>query len=61
VADLNGDGIVDLLDFAKIAAHWLETGCGTPDWCGGTNLDQTNSTVDYADIKVFIDHWLEGL
>ena len=61
VGDLNGDGAVDLLDFAKFAAHWLETGCGTPDWCGGTNLDQTNSTVDYADIKVFIDHWLEGL
>jgi hypothetical protein len=62
VADLNGDGIVDLLDFAKFAAHWLETGCGTPDWCGGADLNQpADDTVDFYDLEIFFEHWLDGL
>jgi len=62
MGDLNGDGIVDLLDFAKFAAHWLETGCSSPDWCGGADLDQpADGTVDFYDLEIFVEHWLDGL
>jgi hypothetical protein len=60
--DLNGDGIVDLLDFAKFAAHWPETGCSSPDWCGGADLNQpADDTVDFYDLEIFVEHWLDGL
>jgi hypothetical protein len=33
---------------AVLASHWLEGGCGVPDWCGGVDLDR-NSVVDFVD------------
>ncbi|MHC4574299.1 MAG: S8 family serine peptidase [Planctomycetota bacterium] len=37
---------------ALLASHWLETGCGQPDWCNGLDVDQ-NSTVDFVDFAMF--------
>jgi predicted outer membrane repeat protein len=35
-----------------LASHWLEAGCGAPDWCGGVDLDH-NSLVDLVDFAMF--------
>ncbi|MBA7641265.1 hypothetical protein ES703_48941 [subsurface metagenome] len=35
-----------------LASHWLEGGCGAPDWCGGVDLDH-NSVVDFVDFAMF--------
>jgi len=35
-----------------LASHWLEGGCGAPDWCGGVDLDH-NSAVDFLDFALF--------
>ena len=32
----------------NLAAHWLEDGCGKPDWCNGTDLNH-DSVVDLND------------
>jgi hypothetical protein len=37
---------------ATLASHWLEAGCGKPDWCGGLDLDQ-DSAVDFVDYALF--------
>ena len=35
-----------------LASHWLEAGCGAPDWCGGGDLDHS-SVVDFVDFAIF--------
>jgi hypothetical protein len=35
-----------------LTSHWLEAGCGAPDWCGGVDLDH-NSLVDLVDFAMF--------
>jgi hypothetical protein len=37
---------------AVLASHWLEAGCGVPDWCGGVDLNHS-STVDFVDFALF--------
>ena len=37
---------------AVLASHWLEAGCGKPDWCGGADLDQ-DSLVNFSDFALF--------
>ena len=37
---------------AVLASHWLEVGCGVPDWCGGVDVDHS-STVDFVDFALF--------
>ena len=37
---------------AGLALHWLEEGCGEPDWCGGIDLNQ-DSAVDFVDLALF--------
>ncbi|MEJ2703578.1 MAG: hypothetical protein P8Z79_14160 [Sedimentisphaerales bacterium] len=62
VADLDGDCDVDFLDFSILAGHWLEAGCGEPDWCGGADLvqDQSEQGVNMFDLLRFTQHWLDG-
>jgi len=36
---------------AVFVSHWLQTGCGRPDWCSGTDLDR-NSVVNFVDFAM---------
>jgi hypothetical protein len=49
---------VHFIHYARFAQHWLETGCGPPDWCGGADLDHIHD-VDEADLSFFGDEWLQ--
>lgn len=51
--------IVDFRHYAKFAEHWLDTGCGVPDWCGGADLNQVNG-VDGVDLSLFAHEWLRA-
>ena len=52
--------VINFTNFAVFAAHWLQSGCGEPDFCNGADLDG-NSQVDYNDLALFAQHWLEGV
>ena len=56
--DFNNDTVVSFNDFAIIVAYWHATTCGDPDWCEGADLNRDRD-VDYADVKLFADFWLE--
>ncbi len=58
-ADLNTDGIVNFIDFARIGQFWDRKDCGTAnDWCDGADI--THSTaVDLLDVSELADTWLE--
>jgi hypothetical protein len=62
IADLDGDCDVDLVDFGVLAQHWLEAGCGEPDWCGGADLvrDPSEQVVNVFDLLRFTQYWLGG-
>ena len=51
--------VVDDVDLFLLYSHWLESGCDSPDWCGGADID--GSTVvnlgDFAEIALF---WLDS-
>jgi len=53
-SDFEPDGDVDLLDFAKFAIRWLETGC---DACGKADLTG-DGEVDMDDLLEFTETWL---
>jgi hypothetical protein len=50
---------VEFTHYARFAEHWLEIGCGPPDWCGGADLDHIND-VDPNDLSLFADEWLRA-
>ncbi|MHC4645462.1 MAG: S8 family serine peptidase [Planctomycetota bacterium] len=52
-----GTGTINIVSnglrcLAALASHWLDTGCSSPDWCGGADLDQ-DSTVNFTDFVLF--------
>ena len=50
--------IVDFVDFARFAEHWLDGPCNAGNnWCGGADLDYLGD-VDFVDMSIFIDEWL---
>ncbi len=51
--DLYKDGMIDFLDFSKLAANWMETGKGL---VGDINRD---NSVDMIDLSILIEDWLE--
>jgi surface-anchored protein len=54
-----GNCIVDFHDLALLILHWLDVGCGgTPDSCGGTDLDN-NSEVGFSDLVILANQWLQ--
>ena len=58
--DMNCDGCTNLADYSKLALHWLDGPCSEENWfCDGSDLDKSG-TVDYGDIEILIDHWLQG-
>jgi len=54
--DINNDCEVDMADFAELASQWLNTNCAM---CGGANLEGDDGDVDYADLKVITDNYLQ--
>lgn len=57
--DVNGDGDVDMQDFAGFAAHWLEVGCAGPDWCGSADVDYSGD-VSFSDLQIIAENWIGG-
>ncbi|NIP26396.1 MAG: hypothetical protein GWN67_18730 [Phycisphaerae bacterium] len=57
--DLNADGIVNFMDFARVGKFWNRKDCGTAnDWCDGADI--THSTdVDLLDVSELADTWLD--
>ncbi|MBL7214660.1 MAG: DNRLRE domain-containing protein [Phycisphaerae bacterium] len=55
--DIDGNGSVNLIDFALFAAHWQED-CLEPIWCDGADLD-LSGIVNIADMKKFAASWLD--
>ena len=50
--------VVNLEDFAALAAHWLDKSCDTSkDNCGGADLDGDNS-IGLADLQILAETWL---
>jgi alpha-galactosidase len=59
IPDMDGNDIVNLADFAKLAQEWLQTDCQNTLWCDGTDLDM-NGTVGTSDLLVLARAWLES-
>ncbi len=51
--DINKSGFTDLQDYSLFAEQWLKTGCKSPDWCNGTDLD-FDGTVSLGDLSLLI-------
>jgi pimeloyl-ACP methyl ester carboxylesterase len=57
LGDFDSSGVVNFVDFAMFAVHWLETDCGT---CGGADLTGEGD-VDFNDLKKLAENWLAGV
>lgn len=55
--DLDGNERTDQADFARLAAQWLKSGCTTPNFCGGADINHSG-TVDLTDLELFVDLWM---
>lgn len=51
--------VVKLEEYAKLAAIWLQTGCGEPDWCNGMDFDHSTE-VDIEDFSELVNYWLDS-
>jgi hypothetical protein len=54
IADLNGDGVVDLSDLKRIYSDWLQPSPGVTDFDG-------DGIVNLADFALLARYWLEGV
>ena len=54
VGDINGDGLVNFLDFSLLGQQWGQTGCGS---CSGADLSGDNN-VTMADVLILAKNWL---
>ena len=57
LADISNDRVVNMADLAFFAAHWLQTDCRLPGWCGGADFLR-DGHVGPDDIEVLADDWL---
>jgi len=48
---------VDFVDYSFFSDRWQDTNCALANDCDGTDLDFSD-VVDWADLKIFCDHWL---
>ena len=53
-SDINGDGIVNSLDFADLGLYWRQSNCGS---CGNADLTD-DGNVDIYDLIEMADDWL---
>jgi hypothetical protein len=56
--DFDHDTEIGFADLAMLAANWQNASCGPPGWCSGTDLD-VNGCVDFQDLILFAQYWLE--
>lgn len=59
ISDFDGNCIVNLADFATLAAYWLETDCNY-SWfsCDGTDSDR-NGQINISDLENLAENWLQ--
>jgi predicted aspartyl protease len=63
IAPKCGNCIVDNLDLAEFANHWLEDS-NSPNWYAECDMApplSPDSIVDILDLAVLVEHWLEGI
>lgn len=58
VLDLDGDGVVNFVDFAILVFYWDDYECLWPDWCEGSDADESG-IVDYDDLLLLCERWLD--
>ena len=58
-ANLDGEGGIDMKDFAVLAAAW-QSSKGDANWNPVCNLAAPDDVIDLADLAVFFDNWLAG-
>ena len=51
------DGVVNLVDFAKVANHWLQENCSDSDWCDGADINLSGD-VELGDLEAIAGYWL---
>jgi len=51
------ENFVNFRDFAIFASYWQDNTCQQPDWCGGSDFDQSG-VVDSVDLMMFAENWL---
>lgn len=56
-ADINGDGIVDLQDYAQFGAAYLSSS-EDPQWNYKCDLEPFNASIGLDDILVLMEQWL---
>jgi hypothetical protein len=56
MGDIAGLYGVNMVDFARIASHWQQTGC--PSACENADING-DGTVNIMDLSLLADHWLE--
>jgi hypothetical protein len=57
--DINGDGDIDIEDFAMLAEYWGHTACQDTPACAGADLDG-NRNVNSCDLAVLAEVWLNS-
>jgi hypothetical protein len=61
VGDLDCPDGVNFIDFAIFAGQWGRDNCNPSNGnCQGADINQSG-TVDFRDLEIFAQHWLEGL
>jgi hypothetical protein len=59
--DVNGDGIVNILDVGVIAAHWLQTAPpSAPPELANADVNG-DGIVNILDVRVIAAHWLQTI
>jgi len=56
-ADFNNDNCVNRDDFLHFLQYWLDTNCTDPDYCSGSDLNQSGK-VNMADFGIMAVEWL---
>lgn len=54
--ELSGDDVVNFMDFAVLAAQWMQA-CSGPNSCAGCDLNLSGE-VDWPDVQIIADTWL---
>jgi N-acetylneuraminic acid mutarotase len=59
-ADIDGDGIVDFVDFAILSSAWMSQP-GQPNWNPACDISNPkDNIIDWKDLAVFTEYWSTG-